>query len=102
MKSEYQYPLDLDWSVEDMVTVTDLWAKVEQAYESGIKAEDFLAAYAKFKQIVKSIGEEKRFGNQFEEASGYSLYRTVQAAKKLEKGRLKMEVEAQKYGKRRK
>lgn len=91
MASEYQYPLDLDWSTEEMVTVVALWDLLEQAYETGVDKEAFLEAYRAFKTVVRSIGEEKRLGNQFEAASGYSLYRTVQAAKKSEKKRLKME-----------
>ncbi|WP_086348082.1 UPF0223 family protein [Candidatus Enterococcus clewellii] len=87
---DYQYPLDLDWTTEEMVIVTNLWSALEQANESGIQTEAFLDAYKKFKQVVKSIGEEKRLGNEFEKASGYSLYRTVQEAKKRETGRLKI------------
>ncbi|MBP1044738.1 UPF0223 family protein [Enterococcus sp. BWM-S5] len=87
---EYQYPLDLDWTTEEMVVVTNLWSALEQANESGIQTADFLDAYKKFKQVVKSIGEEKRLGNEFEKASGYSLYRTVQEAKKRETGKLKI------------
>ena len=54
---DYQYPLDLDWSTDEIV--------------------------------VPSIGEERRLGRDFEDLSGYSLYRTVQAAKTTS-GKLKM------------
>ena len=43
-----------------------------------------------FKTIVKSIGEEKRLGKEFESVSGYSLYRVVQMSKNASK-RIKME-----------
>lgn len=87
---DYQYPLDLDWTTEEMVIVTNLWSALEQANETGIQTEEFLETYKKFKQVVKSIGEEKRLGNEFEKASGYSLYRTVQEAKKRQTGKLKV------------
>lgn len=87
---EYQYPLDLDWSTDEMVAVTNMWTVVEKAYESGIEAAVFLSVYKQFKEVVKSIGEEKRLGNEFQRVSGYSLYRSVQQAKKQEKGRLKL------------
>lgn len=90
MKSEYQYPLDLNWTTEEMVIVMDLWAAVEAANEQGISVEQFMIKYQKFKSIVKGIGEEKRLGKAFEAASGYSLYRTVQEAKRLQKGKLRM------------
>ncbi len=50
----------------------------------------FLKTYQQFKTVVKSIGEEKRLGREFEKASGYSLYRTVQQAKKNPNKTLRM------------
>ncbi|MGX7244323.1 UPF0223 family protein [Enterococcus quebecensis] len=90
---DYQYPLDLDWSTDEMVIVTNMWSAVEEANESGIDTRIFLNKYKEFKMVVKSIGEEKRLGNEFQKASGYSLYRTVQQAKKQESGRLKLGVD---------
>lgn len=90
---DYQYPLDLDWTTEEMVIVTNLWSAVEQANETGIDTHIFLNTYQQFKTIVKSIGEEKRLGKEFEKASGYSLYRTLQQAKKQHSGKLKLGVD---------
>ncbi|MGX7150608.1 UPF0223 family protein [Enterococcus ureasiticus] len=87
---DYQYPLDLDWTTDEMVIVTNLWSAVEQANETGIDTQTFLNTYKEFKTVVKSIGEEKRLGNEFQKASGYSLYRTLQQAKKQNVGRLKL------------
>lgn len=87
---EYQYPLDLDWTTEEMVIVMKMWDVLEQANESGVPVKDFMETYKNFKTIVKSIGEERRLGREFEQASGYSLYKTLQAAKTQEKGQLKM------------
>ncbi|EGO7785152.1 UPF0223 family protein [Enterococcus faecalis] len=87
---DYQYPLDLDWTTEEMVIVTNMWTAVEQANETGLPVEKFLTTYQQFKTVVKSIGEEKRLGREFENASGYSLYRTLQQAKKQGSGKLKL------------
>ncbi|MGX7264176.1 UPF0223 family protein [Enterococcus crotali] len=87
---DYQYPLDLDWTTAEMVIVTNMWSAVEQANETGIDTNAFFNTYKEFKTVVKSIGEEKRLGNEFQKASGYSLYRTLQQAKKQESGRLKL------------
>ena len=87
---DYQYPLDLDWTTEEMVIVTNMWTAVEQANETGLPVDKFLTTYQQFKTVVKSIGEEKRFGREFENASGYSLYRTLQQAKKQGSGKLKL------------
>lgn len=37
--------------------------------------------YRKFKQIVPSIGEEKKIFREFEEVSGYSAYHAVKKMK---------------------
>ena len=87
---DYKYPLDLDWTTEEMVIVTNMWTAVEQANETGLPVEKFLTTYQQFKTVVKSIGEEKRLGREFENASGYSLYRTLQQAKKQGSGKLKL------------
>ncbi|MGC3161274.1 UPF0223 family protein [Enterococcus faecalis] len=87
---DYQYPLDLDWTTEEMVIVTKMWTAVEQANETGLPVDKFLTTYQQFKTVVKSIGEEKRLGREFENASGYSLYRTLQQAKKQGSGKLKL------------
>ena len=87
---DYQYPLDLDWTTEEMVIVTNMWTAVEQANETGLPVDKFLTTYQQFKTVVKRIGEEKRLGREFENASGYSLYRTLQQAKKQGSGKLKL------------
>ncbi|EGO8847214.1 UPF0223 family protein [Enterococcus faecalis] len=87
---DYQYPLDLDWTTEEMVIVTNMWTAVEQANETGLPVDKFLTTYQQFKTVVKSIGEEKRLSREFENASGYSLYRTLQQAKKQGSGKLKL------------
>lgn len=77
----YSYPIDLDWSTEEVVIVTEFLAAVEQANESQIDRLQFMRKYQLFKSVVKSIGEEKRLGREFEKLSGFSIFQTVQAAK---------------------
>ena len=86
MNKNYRYPLDISWSTEELSSVLSFLNDVEQAYEAKIAAEKILASYQLFKKIVPSKAEEKRIGREFEIASGYSLYRAVQAAKQKEKG----------------
>lgn len=78
MNQNYNYPLNSDWSTEEMVQVIQFFNAVEQAYEKGISAEAFKKAYNQFKEIVTSKSEEKQLGKAFESTSGYSIYRTVQ------------------------
>ena len=86
MNKNYRYPLDMSWSTEELASVLSFLNDVEQVYEAKIAAEKILASYQRFKKIVPSKAEEKRIGREFETASGYSLYRAVQAAKQEEKG----------------
>lgn len=88
--ANYGYPIDEDWSHEEITLVINFLNQVEAANESGVEAEDFLKSYQKFKTVVKSIGEEKRIGREFEEVSGYSIYRTLQQAKKTTAKHFKM------------
>lgn len=79
MEKNYSYPIDLEWSREDMVRVIDLWRAVELAYETGIDRELFLKKYQAFKQVIPAIGEEK---NGVENFSNYLLIRCIKLFKK--------------------
>ncbi|MBS4769951.1 UPF0223 family protein [Carnobacteriaceae bacterium zg-ZUI240] len=81
MTKNYEYPIDYTWSHTEMTKVITLFNAVEKAYETGILKADFLKAYADFKTVITSIGEEKRIGREFENVSGYVLYKVVQRAK---------------------
>ncbi|MGP4062170.1 UPF0223 family protein [Halobacillus litoralis] len=83
----YTYPIDeVYWTKEEIIDVVNFYSLVEQAYEKGIKRDDLLMAYTRFKQIVPSKSEEKTLCSQFEKESGYSCYRTVKQAKALSPG----------------
>ena len=91
MHKTYRYPLDLSWSTEELASVLSFFNKVEEAYESKVEAKEYMEAYRAFKKVVPSIGEEKRLGREFEEVSGYSLYRATQTAKQKEEGWFSLE-----------
>ena len=80
MKENYSYPLDIEWSQAEMICVMEMWQALENLYEKGMIGEVFLATYHRFKQVIKSVGEERKLGREFEEVSGYSLYRAVKQA----------------------
>ncbi|MFW3362716.1 UPF0223 family protein [Aerococcus viridans] len=84
MSNNYQYPIDLDWTSEEMAIVVKMWNGLEQAYESSISREELLSRYKAFKQVVPSKMEEKQLGNSFEKISGYQLYGTIKKARNLE------------------
>ncbi|AYF99643.1 UPF0223 family protein [Lactococcus allomyrinae] len=77
MKENYNYPLDFSWSTAEMTEVLSFFNQVEKFYESKVEKEEFLNAYSAFKKVVPSKMQEKQLGHEFEENSGYSLYRAV-------------------------
>lgn len=77
---EYNYPLNYDWSTEEIILVISLYNAVEKAYEEGISKEDFNKAYKAFKTIVDSKSEEKQLDKEFSQTTGYSIYQVVKAA----------------------
>ena len=82
---EYQYPIDLDWSTQEIVDVILFFECVEKAYESGVARDDLLNAYRRFKEIVPSKAQEKTVCGEFEVQSGYSPYQTVKASQAVDK-----------------
>lgn len=78
---EYNYPLDYNWSTEEIILVVTLYNAIEQAYEDGIHKDEFMSAYRGFKEVVDSKSEEKQIDKEFEKISGYSIYRIVTLAK---------------------
>ncbi|KSU88049.1 hypothetical protein A2U94_11660 [Bacillus sp. VT 712] len=83
---EYQYPISLDWSTEEIIDVVKFFESIEKAYEKGIEREQLMGIYRRFKEIVPSKAEEKTICNDFEDQSGYSSYRTIQQAKAGQSG----------------
>jgi len=79
---EYQYPLDLDWTNDEMMDVIHFFNKIENYYESSVKAEEVKKAYKSFKQIVPGKAEEKQLFKEFEKSSGYNSYKVVQEVNK--------------------
>lgn len=79
---EYQYPMDLDWSKDEMVDVIKFFNQIENYYEESVKGTELMEQYKKFKQIVPSKAEEKQIFKEFEEKSGYNSYKVIQEVKK--------------------
>lgn len=93
--NNYAYPLQADWSTEDIVAVTTLYQRVEDAYElpQGVARTTLLTAYQAFQRVVPQKFEEKQLDQAFEAAAGYSIYRTIKAARQTD-GQIKMKGQA--------
>ncbi|MFV0556413.1 MAG: UPF0223 family protein [Lactovum sp.] len=82
--NNYQYPLDLSWSTEEMATVIAFFTQVEEFYEKKVDKKFFMSSYKKFKEVVPSKGQEKQLDKEFEKLSGYSSYRALKSLSKDE------------------
>ncbi|WP_018662954.1 UPF0223 family protein [Heyndrickxia acidiproducens] len=87
---EYQYPISMDWSTEEIVDVIRFYEAVEKAYEKGVQRELLMDRYRRFKEIVPGKADERNYCSQFEEVSGYSPYRTVKKMKEEKNAVIKM------------
>ena len=83
---EYQYPISIDWSTEEIIDVMKFFELVEKAYETSISRDEFMTVYKRYKEIVPSKSEEKTIDKEFEETSGFSTYQVVKKAKAQQDG----------------
>lgn len=83
---EYTYPFSLDWSTEEIVDVVQFFEAIEKAYENGIKREELVKRYRRFKEIVPSIAEEKTYFREFEKESGYVSFPIIKMVKEQSDG----------------
>lgn len=58
---EYQYPLDLDWSNEEMVDVIAFFNKIENYYENSVNGQDLMNHYKRFKEIVPAKQKKSNY-----------------------------------------
>lgn len=85
---DYSYPFSMEWSTEEIVDVVSFFEGIEMAYEKGIKPEDMMERYRKFKKVVPAISEEKSYFREFEEESGYASFPVIKKIKESATGPL--------------
>lgn len=77
----YHYPIDINWSKDEVIDVIGFLTMIEKAYESTIARDDVITAYRKFKRVIPSKSEEKQVLAQFKKESGYTGYHTIKKAR---------------------
>ena len=48
---DYQYPIDYEWSTDEIVKVISFFQGIEKAYENGIEREQLMNLYNEFKRM---------------------------------------------------
>ena len=77
----YSYPLSPEWSTDEIVDVVNFFEAIERAFEKGIKREELVTKYRRFKEIVPSMSEEKTYFREFEKESGYISFNVIRKIK---------------------
>lgn len=75
--SNYQYPIDTDWTHKEIADIINFLNLIEQAYESSADTKVFESAYNKYRTIVNSISAQKQLDKKFQQESGYSIYQVI-------------------------
>lgn len=78
---EYSYPIDLEWTNEEMMQVVAFFNAIEKYYESKVEGKVLLERYNQFKKIVPGKAQEKQIFKEFEKQSGYNSYKAVKSVK---------------------
>ncbi|MCS4486712.1 UPF0223 family protein [Staphylococcus americanisciuri] len=78
---EYQYPIDVDWSNDEMIDVIAFFNAIEAYYESSVARDTLMTQYRAFKRVVPGKADEKHIFDDFKKASGYDSYQVMKQAK---------------------
>ncbi|MCG1008587.1 UPF0223 family protein [Salinicoccus sp. ID82-1] len=78
---EYSYPIDVDWTTEEIIDVVDFFEAIEKADEKGIIASELKDKYRKFKVVVPGKAQEKALFKEFKENSDLEAYSAVKMLK---------------------
>lgn len=84
MAEEYSYPIDVDWTTEEVIDVVQFFEAVEAAFDNGINSHILKERYDRFKTVVPSKAEEKTIFRDFKQSSGMEAYQAVKQLKDME------------------
>ena len=59
MERNYSYPIDYDWTKEQMEDVVNIWRMVELAYEKEIDREEFLISMKNSRELFQLLEKKK-------------------------------------------
>jgi uncharacterized protein YktA (UPF0223 family) len=74
------YPLLAEWSISEIIAVTDFYQAVERLFTGKIARKDFLEKQAVFFKIVPAKAVRKQLARQFEKQTDCSIYQAVKFA----------------------
>ena len=79
---EYQYPLDLDWTNEEMMKVIHFLIKLKIIMNPLSKVKRLSMLINNLKKLCQVKLKKKQIFKEFENKSGYNSYKVVQEVNK--------------------
>ena len=80
----YTYPIDYDlFTAEEVSVIIDFLSLIEDANEKKVKVDPIVLSkkHQDFRRLINSIAMEKKIDRDFENVSGYSIYKTIKKFK---------------------
>lgn len=77
----YAYPIVEDWSMQELIDVTEFFRNIERAYdEHGVNRQKLRDSFHRFQTINPSRTEQNKLRRDFEQDSGLSVYQVLKNA----------------------
>ncbi|ULQ48552.1 UPF0223 family protein [Liquorilactobacillus nagelii] len=76
-KENANYPLLEEWTIAEIIQVTEFYRLVEELYQKKVDRQFFLDKYQTYLKIVPAKAAQKQLDHQFENETGCSIYRAV-------------------------
>lgn len=74
---DYQYPIDyLMYNQQEIAIIINFLSAIEDINE-GKKVSDIKDRYKNYRNVMNSVSAEKQMDKEFQEVSGYSIYKTM-------------------------
>lgn len=80
MSENYILPIDGNWTVKDIVKVSNFVDSVLNVYETGVSKSELLLRYNEFREVLPALSEQKRFDKDLQRQTGHSIYKTIKLA----------------------
>ncbi|MFD1465857.1 UPF0223 family protein [Lapidilactobacillus mulanensis] len=93
MKENYAYPIDPDWSKEQLLAAMKIFSDVEAAYENQLNVQAFLSDWREYQRAIPMKMDQKKIDREFEQTTSYSIYQVMKAARNSTRNTIRLEAD---------
>ncbi|CAJ1187427.1 UPF0223 family protein [Fructilactobacillus sanfranciscensis] len=77
----YAYPIVEDWSMQELIDVTEFFRNIERAYdEHGVNRQKLIDSFRRFQEINPARTEQNNLRRDFEKNSNLDIYQVLKNA----------------------